>query len=50
MIYIIVEEKIVFFMRINGGVQKNMATYRNPELPLKSGLADDIIKFIKIGK
>lgn len=27
--------------------QKNMATYSNPELPLKSGLTDEMVKFIK---
>ncbi|PKP29760.1 MAG: alpha/beta hydrolase [Bacteroidetes bacterium HGW-Bacteroidetes-17] len=26
--------------------QKNMATYYNPELPLKSGLVDEIVKFV----
>ncbi|MBU1012783.1 MAG: alpha/beta hydrolase [Bacteroidetes bacterium] len=26
--------------------QKNMATYNNPELPLKAGLVDEIVKFI----
>jgi uncharacterized protein len=31
-------------------LQKNMATYRNPDLPLKSGLTNDIVKFIKAGK
>ncbi len=28
-------------------VQKNMATYRNPDLPLKAGLVDGIVDFIK---
>jgi Lysophospholipase len=28
-------------------MQKNMATYRNPALPLKVGLTDDIVKFIR---
>ena len=28
-------------------IQKNMATYRNPDLPLKVGLTDDIIRFIR---
>jgi hypothetical protein len=27
--------------------QSNMATYRDPDLPLKSGLIDEIVKFIK---
>lgn len=27
-------------------LQKNMATYNNPDLPLKEGLADDIVNFI----
>jgi uncharacterized protein len=31
-------------------MQKNMATYRNPELPLKAGLTDDIVNFIKTKK
>ena len=31
-------------------VQKNMATYNNPDLPLKSGLVDEIVNFIKTGK
>jgi len=31
-------------------IQKNMATYRNPDLPLKTGLTDDIVNFIKFGK
>jgi hypothetical protein len=29
-------------------LQKNIATYLNPSLPLKAGLVDDIINFIKI--
>jgi uncharacterized protein len=29
-------------------IQKNMSTYRNPDLPLKEGLVDDITKFIMI--
>jgi pimeloyl-ACP methyl ester carboxylesterase len=28
-------------------IQRNMATYTNPDLPLKSGLVDGIVKFIK---
>lgn len=28
-------------------MQRNMATYRNPALPLKVGLTDDIVKFIR---
>lgn len=31
-------------------IQKNMATYRNPDLPLKTGLTDGIIDFIKTKK
>ena len=31
-------------------VQKNMATYRNPDLPLKDGLTDEIVNFIKTKK
>jgi fermentation-respiration switch protein FrsA (DUF1100 family) len=31
-------------------IQKNMATYGNPALPLKTGLTDDIINFIKTKK
>ncbi len=31
-------------------VQKNMATYMNPDLPLKSGLVEGIIKFINTKK
>ena len=27
-------------------IQKNMTTYNNPDLPLKEGLADDIVNFI----
>jgi hypothetical protein len=27
-------------------IQKNMATYNNPDLPLKEGLSDDIVNFI----
>ena len=30
--------------------QKNLATYSDPDLPLKSGLTDEIAKFIKSGK
>lgn len=33
-----------------GDVQKNMATYNNPALPLKAGLMDGIIQFIKTRK
>ena len=28
-------------------IQKNIATYNNPNLPLKIGLTDEIINFIK---
>jgi uncharacterized protein len=31
-------------------IQKNMATYSKPELPLKAGLTDDIVSFIKSKK
>jgi uncharacterized protein len=31
-------------------VQKNIATYKNPELPLKQGLVDEIVSFIEKGK
>lgn len=31
-------------------IQKNMATYSNPNLPLKTGLTDEIANFIKIKK
>jgi pimeloyl-ACP methyl ester carboxylesterase len=31
-------------------VQRNMATYRNPDLPLKTGLTEDIVNFIKTVK
>jgi hypothetical protein len=31
-------------------IQKNMATYRNSDLPLKAGLTDDIVNFIKTKK
>jgi len=31
-------------------MQKNMATYMNPDLPLKSGLVDSIVNFIKTKK
>ncbi len=31
-------------------IQKNMATYMNPDLPLKSGLVEEIIKFINAKK
>ncbi len=31
-------------------VQKNLATYSNPNLPLKSGLTDEIVNFIKTEK
>lgn len=31
-------------------IQENMATYKNPSLPLKDGLAAEIIRFIKTGK
>jgi hypothetical protein len=30
--------------------QKNLATYSDPELPLKQGLVEEIVKFIKIAK
>lgn len=33
-----------------GDAQKNMATYNNPTLPLKAGLMDGIIQFIKTKK
>jgi hypothetical protein len=29
-------------------IQKNMATYSNPNLPLITGLTDEIVNFIKI--
>jgi len=28
-------------------LQKNMATYRNPDLPLKQGLVDNLVNFVK---
>ena len=31
-------------------IQKNMATYNNPDLPLKEGLTDDIVNFINSTK
>lgn len=31
-------------------VQKNVATYKNPELPLKAGLIEEIVNFIKTSK
>ncbi|HUW05605.1 MAG TPA: alpha/beta fold hydrolase [Williamwhitmania sp.] len=31
-------------------IQQNMATYKNPELPLKSGLVEDIASFIETKK
>ncbi|WP_372751992.1 alpha/beta hydrolase [Labilibaculum sp.] len=31
----------------DSNIQQNMATYSNPELPLKSGLVDEIISFVK---
>lgn len=31
-------------------IQKNMATYNNPNLPLKTGLTDEIVNFIKTKK
>jgi len=31
-------------------IQKNMATYRNPDLPLKVGLTEDIVNFIRTVK
>ncbi len=31
-------------------LQKNAATYNNPDLPLKKGLVNDIVSFIKSGK
>ncbi|SHF19898.1 hypothetical protein SAMN05444274_10415 [Mariniphaga anaerophila] len=31
-------------------IQQNMATYRNPDLPLKPGLAEEIVSFIKMLK
>lgn len=31
-------------------LQKNIATYKNPDLPLKQGLVDDIVSFIEKGK
>lgn len=34
----------------DANVTNNMATYKNPALPLKSGLVDDIVKFIKTQK
>ncbi len=31
-------------------VQKNMATYNDPDLPLKTGLVDCIVDFVKTEK
>jgi fermentation-respiration switch protein FrsA (DUF1100 family) len=31
-------------------MQKNIATYKNPDLPLKQGLVDDIVSFIEAGR
>ncbi|MDD4031711.1 MAG: hypothetical protein PHS48_00525 [Bacteroidales bacterium] len=48
--YILIENMNHVLKESDTDVQKNMATYTNPELPLKTGLTDEIVFFIKTVK
>lgn len=44
--FLIIENMNHTLKESDSDIQKNMATYNNPNLPLKEGLADDIVNFI----
>lgn len=44
---VIIENMNHFFKESGSDIQKNLATYRNPELPLKQEIVDEIISFVK---
>jgi len=47
---IIMDRMNHIFKESNADVIDNLATYKNPTLPLKTGLMDDIVKFINTNK
>jgi hypothetical protein len=47
---LIIENMNHVFKESDFDVTKNMATYKNPELPLKNGLVEEIVSFIKSTK
>jgi pimeloyl-ACP methyl ester carboxylesterase len=47
---LIVEKMNHVMKEADANVTNNMATYKNPTLPLKTGLLDDIVNFIKAQK
>ncbi len=45
---VIIENMNHFLKESGSDIQENLATYRNPELPLKQEIVDEIVSFVKI--